>query len=61
MTDKGSNFFNECAARYLHLFPQEKECAYFFFLGDSSMYTFSSIRNLQRMQTKRNESGTIAK
>ena len=30
VTDKGSNFFDECAARYLHLFPQEEECAYFF-------------------------------
>ena len=26
MTGKGLNFFDECAARCLHLFPKEEEC-----------------------------------
>ena len=26
MTDKGFNLFDECAARCVHLFPQEEEC-----------------------------------
>ena len=26
MIDKGFNLFNECAAKCVHLFPQEEEC-----------------------------------
>ena len=60
MTDKGFNLFDECAARCVHLFPQEEECTSCSW-GDSKMYTSSSIANSQRMQTEKNESGTIAK
>ena len=56
MTDKGSNLFYECAARCLHLFPQEEECASSSW-GNSKMYTSSRIANSQRMQTEINESG----
>ena len=60
ITDKGFNHFDECAARCVHLFPQEEECTSSSW-GDSKMYTSSSIANSQRMQTEINESGTIAK
>ena len=59
MIGEGFNLFDECAARCVHLFPQE-ECTSSSW-GDSKMYTSSSIANSQRMQTEINESGTIAK
>ena len=64
MTDKGFNLFDECAARCVHLFPQEEECeeeCTSSSWGDSEMYTSSSIANSQRMQTEINKSGIIAK
>ena len=60
MTDKAFNYFDECAARCVYLFPQEEECTSSSW-GDSKVYTSSSIANSQRMETERNESGTIAK
>ena len=60
MTDKAFNYFDKCAARCVHLFPQEEECTSSSW-GDSKVYTSSSIANSQRMETERNESGTIAK
>ena len=60
MTDKVFKLFDECAARCVHLFPQEEECTSSSW-GDSKMYTSSSIANSQRMQTEINKSGTIAK
>ena len=60
ITDKGFNLFDECAARCVHLFPQEKECTSSFW-GYSKMYTFGSTSNSQRMLAEINESGTIAK
>ena len=60
MKDKGFNLFDECATRYVHLFPQEEKCTSSSW-GDSEMYTSSSIGNLQRMQTEINESGTMGK
>ena len=60
MTNKGFTLFDECAARCVHLFPQEEECTSSSW-GDSKMYTSSSIANSQRMQTEINESDTIAK
>ena len=59
MTDKAFNYFDECAARCVHLFPQEEECTSSSW-GDSKMNTSSSIANSQRMQTEINKSGTIA-
>ena len=60
MTDNGFNLFDECAARCVHLFPQEEECTSSSW-GDSKMYTSSSIANSQRVQTEINESGTTTK
>ena len=60
MTDKAFNYFDECAARCVHLFPQEEECTSSSW-GESKVYTSSSIANSQRIETERNESGTIAK
>ena len=57
MTDKGLNLFNECAAKCVHLFPQEEYTSSSW--GDSKMYTSSSIANSLRMQAEINESGTI--
>ena len=48
MTDKGSNFFDECAAICVHLFPQGEDCTSSS-LGDSKLYTSGSIANSQRM------------
>ena len=58
--DKGYIFFNECAARCVHLFPQEEQCTYSSW-GDSKMYTSGSIANSQRMLIEINGSGAIAK
>ena len=60
MTDKGFNLFDECAARCVHLSPQEEECTSPSW-GGSKMYTSGSIANSQRMLTEINESGAIAK
>ena len=60
MTDKGFNIFDECAARCIHLFPQEEKCTSSSW-GDSKMYTSGSIKNSQRMLTEINKSDAIAK
>ena len=60
MTDNGFNLFDECAARGVHLSPQELQCT-FSSSGDSKMYTFGSIANSQRMLTEINENGAIVK
>ena len=60
MTHKGFNIFDECAARCVHLFPQEEECTSSSW-EDSKMYTSDSIANSQRMLTKIKESGIITK
>ena len=56
MTDKGFKFFDECAARCVHLSPEEEECISFPW-GDSKMYKPGSISNSQRMLIEINESG----
>ena len=60
MTDKGFNLFDECAARCVHLFPQEEECTSPSW-GDNKMYTSSCIANSQRILTEINGSGVITK
>ena len=60
ITDKGFNLFDECATRFVHLFPQEEQCTSSS-QGDSKMYKSSSIANSQRILTEENKSGTIAK
>ena len=63
MTDKGFNLFDECAARCVHLFPQEEEftSSMLELGGDCKIYASRRIANSQRMQTEVNESGTLAK
>ena len=56
MTDKESNLSDECAARCVHLFPQEEECTSCS-CGDSKIYASKSIANSQRMQNEINKSG----
>ena len=60
MTDKGFKLFDDCAARCLHLSPQEEECTSSSW-GDSNRYTSGSIAYLQRMLTEINKSSAIAK
>ena len=60
MNDKGFNLLDECAARCVHMFPQEEECTSSSW-EDSKIYTFNSMANSQRMQTEINESDTVAK
>ena len=62
LPDKGFNIFDECGARWKHLFLQEEECSSSSWGvwggvggcggGCSIMYTSSSIANSQRMQTE---------
>ena len=56
MIDKEKNLFDECAARCVHLFPQDEE-------WQQNVYTHVSISiaNSQRIQTEINKSDTIAK
>ena len=61
MTDKAFNLFDECAARSLHLLPQEKECTSSSWGDSKIIYTSSRIENSQKMQNEINESGAIAK
>ena len=51
MTGKGFNLFDECAAKCVHLVPEEEECSSSS-LANSKMYTSRSIANSQRMLTK---------
>ena len=60
MTDKAFNLFDNCAARYVHLFPQEEQCSSSC-CGDSKMYTSGRVANSQRMLTEINEIGVITK
>ena len=64
MTDKEFNLFDECAAKFVHLFPFGstfiKKCTSSSW-GDSKMYTSGSIKNSQRMLTEINKSDAIAK
>ena len=46
MADKRFNLFDECAARCVHLFPQEEECTSSSW-RNSKMYTFGSAANSQ--------------
>ena len=60
MTGKVFIFFEESAARWVHLFPQENQCTSSSW-GDSKMYTYGSIAYSQRMLTEINKSCAIAK
>ena len=60
MTDKGFKLFDDCAARCVHLSPEEEECTSSSW-GDSNRYTSDSIAYLQRMLTEINKSSAIAK
>ena len=43
MADKGLNPFAECAAKCVHMCPQEEKCTYFSW-GDSKMYTWACYK-----------------
>ena len=58
MTDKGFNPFDECASRYVHLFPEEEECISCSREG-SKKYTSGRIAISERVLTEINESGAI--
>ena len=60
MTDKGFSLFEKCVARWVHLFPQEKECTSSSW-GNSKMCISGTIANSYRMLTEKNKSGGIAK
>ena len=60
MTNKGFNIFDDCAARCVHLPPQEEECT-FSSWGDTKRYTSGNIAYSQRMLAEINESSAIAK
>ena len=59
ISDKGLNFFDECAAEYLHLCCQEEQCT-FSLRGENKMHTPGTIAKLQRMKTKMNKNGAIS-
>ena len=60
MAEKGLNLFDECAAEYVHLYPQEEEWTSSSW-GDSKMYTPGTVANSHRTPTKINENVPIAK
>ena len=60
MTDKGFNLFDECAFRFVHLFPQEVECSSSSW-EKSKMYRSGSIANSQKILTEINEVTIVAK
>ena len=51
------NLFDECAAEFVHLFPQE--CTSYF-RQDSEMCATSAIANSQRMSTEIKKNDAIA-
>ena len=54
-----TTFFDECAAKCVHLIPQEEECTSFS-LGESKMYTPDTIANSKKTPTKINKNDAIA-
>ena len=60
MAGKGSNLSDGCAAECVHQCTQEEECTSSY-CGDSEMYTPGTIANSQRIPTKINKNGAIAK
>ena len=58
MADKGLNLFDECAAEYVHMCPQEEACTSPSW-GYSKMYITDFIANPQRTPTKINKNGII--
>ena len=57
MSDKGLNIFDVCAAECVHL-PSGRIVSH---LPENKMYTPDTIANSQRMTTKINKNGAIAK
>ena len=52
MADRGLNYFNECDAECVHLYPQKEECTSSSG-GDSKMYTPGTIAKSQRKPTNK--------
>ena len=63
MAEKGLNLFDECAAEYVHLYPQEEEWTSSSW-GDSKMYTPGTVANSQtdrqKMPMNINKNGAVA-
>ena len=63
VAEKGLNLFDECAAEYVHLYPQEEEWTSSSW-GDSKMYTPGTVANSQtdrqKMPMKINKNGAVA-
>ena len=60
MVEKGVNLFDEFVSECVHLCPEVEECISSSW-GDSKMYTTGTIANSQRISTKINKNGAIAK
>ena len=60
MVEKCVNLFDEFVSECVHLYPQVEECISSSW-GDSKMYTPGTIANSQRIPTKINKNGAIAK
>ena len=60
MVDKGLNLFDEYVAECVYLCTWVEECI-FSSWGESEMYTSGITVNSQRMPTKINKNGAIAK
>ena len=60
MADEDLNLFGECAAECVHLCPQKEECTYSPW-KETKMCTPGTWQNSQRMPTKANKNGAIAK
>ena len=62
MTDKGLNLFDDCAADYVYLCPQEEECTSSSG-GHSKIYTLGTMENSQtdRAPTEIDKDGSVVK
>ena len=62
VTDKGLNLFDDCAAEFVYLFPQEEECTSSS-RGHSKIYTPGTLANSQtdRAPTEININGAFFK
>ena len=54
VTDKGLKLFDNCAAEFVYLCPQEEECTSFSW-GHSKIYTLGTIANSQTQGTNWNK------
>ena len=62
VTDKGLNLFDDCAAEFVYLCPQEEECTSSSW-GHSKIYTLGTMANSQtgRAPTEIDKNGAVVK